>query len=152
MGYVGAMETESPQPDCTRCKELEKQVADLAAEVKRLANKLESKTRASKRSAAPQRVRPSRKKPPEEHLKSGRPIGHEPATKPTPDKVDRVVDVPVIPCPDCQCDLENVVIHSQYQSDLPPIVPMVTGFRVPVGTCPGCMKRVQASHPEYYTV
>ena len=59
MGYVVAMETESPRPDCTRCKELEKQVAELAAEVKRLAKKLEFKTRESKRSAAPQRVRPA---------------------------------------------------------------------------------------------
>ena len=34
------METESPLPDCSRCKELEKQVAELASEVKRLAQKL----------------------------------------------------------------------------------------------------------------
>ncbi len=148
MGYVVAMETESPLPDCSRCKELEKQVAELASEVKRLAQKLESKTRDSKRSAAPQRVRPSRRKPPELHRKSGRPDGHEPSSKPIPDKVDRVVDVPVAPCPDCQCDLENVVIHSQYQTDLPPIVPVVTEFRIPVGICPCCMKRVQATHPE----
>jgi hypothetical protein len=148
MGYVVAMETESPIPDCSRCKELEKQVAELAIEVKRLAKKLESKTRDSKRSAAPQRVRPSRKKPPELHRKSGRPEGHVPSSKPIPEKIDRIVEVAVIPCPDCQCDLENVVIHSQYQSDLPPIVPVVTEFRVPVGTCPCCMKRVQATYPE----
>ena len=49
MGYVVAMETESPRPDCTRCKELEKQVAELAAEVKRLAKKLEFKTRVVRR-------------------------------------------------------------------------------------------------------
>ncbi len=67
MGYVVEMETESPLPDCSRCKELEKQIAELALEVKRLAKKLESKTRDAKRSAAPQRVRPSRKKPPELH-------------------------------------------------------------------------------------
>jgi len=149
------METESRLPDCSRCKELEKQVVELAAEVnelaaevKRLAKKLESKTRDSKRSAAPQRVRPSRKKPPESHRPSGRPVGHEPSSKPIPEKIDRVVEVPVVTCPDCQCELENVVVHSQYQSDLPPIVPIVTEFRVPVGTCPCCLKRVQATHPE----
>lgn len=102
MGYVVGMETESPLPDCSRCKELEKQVAELALEVKRLAKKLESKTRESKRSAAPQRIRPSRKKPPELHRKSGRPEGHELASKPVPEKIDRVVEVAVIPCPDCQ--------------------------------------------------
>jgi transposase len=148
MGYVVAMETKSPATDCTRCKELEKQVAELASEVKRLAKKLESKTRESKRSAAPQRVRPSRKKPPQEHLKSGRPLGHEPASKPTPDKIDHDIEVPLIDCPDCQCKLIDVVIHNQFQSDLPPIVPMVTKFRVPVGTCPRCMKRVQSTHPD----
>jgi hypothetical protein len=39
------METNLPLTGCTRCKELEKQVAELAAQVKRLASKLESKTR-----------------------------------------------------------------------------------------------------------
>lgn len=142
------METESPLPDCSRCKELEKQVAELAAEVKRLAEKLESKIRDSKRSAAPQRVRPSRRKPPELHRTPGRLDGHEPSSKPIPEKIDRLIEVAVIPCPDCQCELENVVVHSQYQSDLPLIVPIVTEFRVPVGTCPSCLKRVQATHLE----
>ncbi|MFN9419763.1 MAG: hypothetical protein ACK578_20010, partial [Pirellula sp.] len=148
MSYVVAMETESPRTDCSRCKELETKVAELAAEVKRLAKKLESKTRDSKRSAAPLRARTSRKIPPELQRPSGRPAGHEPASKPTPEKIDRIVEVPVIPCPDCHCELENVVVHSQYQSELPRIVPIVTEFRVPVGNCPCCMKRVQATHPE----
>lgn len=90
-------------------------------------------------SASFQRIRPSRKKPTEEHLKSGRPIGHEPASKPTPDKIDRVIEVPAIPCPDCKCELTKVVVHSQFQSDFPPIVPIVTELRVPVGVCP-CWK------------
>jgi transposase len=148
MGYVGSMEKESPPTDCSRCKELEKQVAALSTEVKRLASRLEAKTRQSKRSAAPLRPRSSRKKPADEHLKSGRPEGHEPASKPIPEQIDRTIDVPVIPCPDCQCALQDVVIHSQYQLDIPPIVPVVTEFRVPVGTCPSCSKRVQATHPE----
>ena len=37
LGYVVAMETELPLPDCSRCKKLEKRVAELAAEVKQLA-------------------------------------------------------------------------------------------------------------------
>ena len=148
MGYVVAMETESPRTDCSRCKELDAKVSELAAEVKRLSKLVEAKTRTGKRSAAPHRRGPGRKKPEGEHLKSGRPVGHEAASKPTPEKIDRIVDVPVIPCPDCHCELENVVVHSQYQSELPRIVPIVTEFRVPVGNCPCCMKRVQATHPE----
>ena len=148
MSYVVAMETESPRTDCSRCKELDAKVSELAAEVKRLSKLVEAKTRTGKRSAAPHRLGPGRKKPEGEHLKPGRPVGHEPASKPTPEKIDRIVEVPVIPCPDCHCELENVVVHSQYQSELPRIVPIVTEFRVPVGNCPCCMKRVQATHPE----
>jgi hypothetical protein len=80
------MEKGSPLPDCTRCMELEKKVAKLSLEVKRLAEILEFKTRKSKRSAAPQREHQSRKKPRELHRKSGRPKGHERASKPITEK------------------------------------------------------------------
>jgi hypothetical protein len=93
-------------------------VAELAAEVKRLAKKLESKTRNSKRSATALRARSSRKIPAELQ----RPSGHEPASKPTPEKFDRIVEVSIIPCPSYQCELENVEVHYQYQSELPRIV------------------------------
>ena len=84
MSYVVAMETESPRTDCSRCKELDAKVSELAAEVKRLSKLVEAKTRTGKRSAAPHRLGPGRKKPEGEHLKSGRPVGHEPASKPNP--------------------------------------------------------------------
>lgn len=142
------METQSQEYECPGCKELAKVVAELTEKVKQLTAMLESKTRQSKRSAAPQRVRPSRKKPEEEHLKPGRKDGHVPANKPIPDKIDRVIYVPEISCPDCQCPLTDLEILSQYQSDLPRVTPIVTEFRVPVGICPCCKKRVQATHPE----
>lgn len=84
MGYVRAMEKESPQSYCPHCKELEAKVAELAAEVKRLSKLVEALTRGGKRSAAPHRLSPGRKKPQSEHLKPGRPEGHEPASKPKP--------------------------------------------------------------------
>jgi hypothetical protein len=121
MGYVVSMETESLRTDCNRCKELDSKVSERAAEVKRLSKLVEAKTRIGKRSAAAHRPGPGRKKPEGEHLKSGRPIGHEPASKPTPEKIDGIVEVPVIPCPDCHCELENVVVHSQHQSEFPRI-------------------------------
>lgn len=155
MGYVAAMDSQPQELECPNCRLLQKRVADLTAkvielgnQVKQLTNMLEAKTRQTKRSAAPQRVRKSRKKPESEHLKPGRKEGHASDSKPVPDKIDRVVEIPEIPCPDCQCRLTDVEIHRQYQSDLPPVIPIVTEFRVPVGTCPCCKKRVQATHPE----
>jgi hypothetical protein len=136
MCYVVAMETESPRTNCSRCKELDAKVSELAAEVKRLSKLVEAKTRTAKRGAAPQRLGPGRKKAEGEHRKSGSPVCHEPASKPTPEKIDRIIEVPVIPCPDCHCELENVVVHRQYQPELHRIVPIVTEFHVPVGNCP----------------
>lgn len=57
VGCVVAMVNESPLRNGSRFKEFVKQIAGLAAQVKRLAKKSESKTRDSKRSAAPLRTR-----------------------------------------------------------------------------------------------
>ncbi len=37
---------------------------------------------------------------------------------------------------------------TQYQSDIPPVEPIVTKFNVQVGFCPCCGRRVQGQHPE----
>jgi len=36
----------------------------------------------------------------------------------------------------------------QYQTELPPVRPTVTRFRVGVGRCSGCRRRIQGRHPE----
>jgi transposase len=41
-----------------------------------------------------------------------------------------------------------VVVHDQYQIDLPEPKPVVTRFRVPVARCPACFRRVQGRHPD----
>jgi len=51
-------------------------------------------------------------------------------------------------CPDCQVPLENRTVYTQYQTDLPPIVPIVTEFHIQAGTCPCCGQRWQGRHPE----
>lgn len=129
MGYDVPMMTELPR-------------TELTAEVKRRSKLMDAKTRTGKRSAAPHRLGPGREKPKGEHLKSGRPVGHELVSKPTSEKIDRIDEIPVTPRSDCRCELENFVVNSQYQSELPRIVPIVTEFRAPVGNCPYCMKRV----------
>jgi transposase len=65
-----------------------------------------------------------------------------------PRKVDREFDVPAGDCPCCRCAVENIEVHQQFQTDLPPITPVTTQFNVEVGTCPQCGKRVQGRHPE----
>jgi transposase len=42
---------------------------------------------------------------------------------------------------------QSVVV--QYQTDLPPIVPLVTPFNIETGTCPCCRQHGQGRHPEH---
>jgi transposase len=140
---------------CSRCKVLERevvqlreQVAQLQAVVAELKKKLEEKTRASKRQAAPFRKDAAQKKPEHEKKQPGRKPGHRRDARPVPKKVDRTLQAPVDACPDCRIPLENITTHEQYQTDIPPVVPIVTRFEVQVGTCPCCGKRVQGQHPE----
>src|SRR5262249_6446817 len=42
-------------------------------------------------------------------------------------------------------ELDQVV---QYQTDLSPIVPIITQFNIETGTCPSCRQRWQGPHPE----
>lgn len=143
----------APDQPCARCVELEQEVAalqdqtaQLRKQVKKLTKQVEKKSRAAKRQAAP--FRRDRKKTEQDRKKSGRKSGHAPDHRPVPEKVDQVVDVPVGCCPDCQCQPENITTHTQYQTDIPPVQPVVTQFNVQVGTCPGCGKRVQGRHDE----
>lgn len=119
---------------------LKKQVGDLN-------KKLEEKSRARKRQAAPYR---GRKKDADAKKKPGRKPGHQAESRsdPTPDQIDRTLEAPVDVCPCCQTTLDDVVTHVQYQTDIPPVQPTVTQFNVQVGFCPGCQKRVQGVHPE----
>jgi transposase len=82
--------------------------------------------------------------------KPGRRRGHAPALRPTPppERIDRVLNVPCRLCPDCGVALVDPGQVVQYQTDLPPIVPIVTQFNIETGYCPCCRQRVQGRHPE----
>src|SRR5271169_3166392 len=58
--------------------------------------------------------------------------------KPPPERIDRVIDVPCRTCPDCTVALIDPSVVVQYQTDLPPIVPVVTQFNIETGYCPCC--------------
>lgn len=140
---------------CSRCRVLQRQVARLRGQlaevqsvVADLKKKLEEKTRASKRQAAPFRKDEEQKKPEQEKKRPGRKPGHRRDARPVPSEVDRTLHAPVDVCPDCRVPLEDITTHDQYQTDIPPVKPIVTKFEVQVGTCPCCGKRVQGQHPE----
>lgn len=127
--------------------EFERQVAELKAQVVELTKKVEEKSRARKRQAAPFR---SGRKQPGDKKKPGRKSGHpaESRPEPTPDEIGRTLDANVDVCPKCWTTLDDVVTHVQYQTDIPPVQPTVTQFNVQVGFCPCCQERVQGTHPE----
>jgi transposase len=89
-------------------------------------------------------------------MKSGKPEkprrsqGHKPALRPvpTPEQVDRIIDAPPHECPTCHVPLCDPAVVVQYQTDLPPIVPLVTQFNIETGYCSFCRHHRQGRHPE----
>lgn len=118
------------------------------ARVAELEELLGEARRSGKRQAAPFRkgepagdpARPGRKRG-EGHGRHG----HRMA----PASSDRELEAPVPGCcPHCGGDVEHVRSEDQWQVDLPELAPTVTRFRVGVGRCRSCRRRVQGRHPE----
>jgi transposase len=156
-----------PTPTCSRCCRLEREnqrlheridrleaelrrlhgrVARLKKDNRRLRSELDETRRQSHRQAGPFRRRHVKKR----CKKPGRKKGHtaESRPTPTPEQIDRHVHVPCRVCPDCHSELLELDRIVQYQTDLPPIVPIVTQFAIETGYCPCCQRRVQGRHPE----
>lgn len=127
----------------TLIEQLQARLAELEAENARLRSELDTKTREQNRQANRFRRRNLKKR----RKKPGRKRGHVAAVRPTPTP-DRVVDVTLPECPDCHAPLydRNTVI--QFQTDLPPIIPIVTQFNIETGYCTCCHEYRQGRHPE----
>lgn len=69
-------------------------------------------------------------------------------TRPVPRRVDETHDA-VLPdaCPKCGGAVHGTHIVSQYQEDLPVVRPVIREFRVHIGACATCGRRVQGRHP-----
>jgi transposase len=82
--------------------------------------------------------------------KSGRRRGHKGEFRPIPppEHIDRTINVPCGVCPECNVPLVDPKTVVQYQTDLPPVVPIVTQFNIETGFCPCCRQRRQGRHPE----
>jgi hypothetical protein len=118
------------------------------ARVAELTCQVEELRRAARRQAAPfSKERPAAN-PRRPGRKPGAGYGRH-GRRPTPQRVDRVVAVGLPDaCPGCGGELVVERIACQYQEDLPPRSSVIILFRVPIGRCGGCGRRVQPRHPE----
>jgi transposase len=125
---------------------LQRRLVRLKKDNDRLRAQLDEIRRESHRQASPFRRHKLKKR----KKKPGRRRGHVADLRPTPkpEHIDRVVNVPCRLCPDCGVALVDPGQAVQYQTDLPPIVPIVTQFNIETGFCPCCRRRVQGRHPE----
>ena len=119
------------------------------ARIAELEKLLEESRRSGKRQAAPF----SKGEPSDEPKRPGRRSGSEHGRhghRMAPSRIDREVDAPLPGCcPDCGGMVDHERDVEQYQTDLPPTpAPVVTRFRVGVGRCRSCGKRVQGRHPD----
>lgn len=129
-----------------RIAKLEAENEQLRAENAALRKALEETRRAGKRQASPF----SRNNPKQNPKKPGRKGGSEygaVSRRPPPNRIDQTVEVP---CPLwCPCGgevkLEGVV--RQYQTDIPPVEPSTTEFKIHYGRCEKCGRRVQGRDP-----
>jgi transposase len=122
-----------------------KKNAELEKQIKELLTRIGELERAPKRQAAPFSKGPPKKKA----KKPGRKKGKSPwFTRAVPEHVDETLEA-ALPCgcPDCGAELELVREADQYQTDLPPSQPVTRRFRIAVGRCTACGKRVQGRHP-----
>lgn len=125
---------------------LQRRCARLKKDNQRLRSELDEARRQPHRQAGAFRRGKLKKR----RKKAGRKKGHKPDLRPlpTPTQIDRVIDVPIRVCPTCHVELVDPKINVQYQTDLPPIVPIVTQFNIESGFCPCCRQRQQARHAE----
>ncbi|MFQ5596048.1 MAG: IS66 family transposase [Anaerolineae bacterium] len=145
-------------PDCRhwqrQARQAERRVQRLSRDndklrerVRTLEEQLEQAQRSAKRQAAPfSRGRP-KGKPRRPGRRRGAAYGPR-ARRPVPDHVDETVEVPLpCGCPDCGGDVELDRIADQYQTEIPPVRPHVTRFRVHLGHCRRCYKKLRGRHP-----
>lgn len=120
----------------------------MAKRVAELTRLLEEALRAGKRQAAPFRKGPPRAQPETPGRKSGADHGaHGHRPPPPPERISECHEAPLPDaCPDCHGRLVETAVTSQYQTEIPRR-PIIREFRVHVGRCVGCGRRVQGRHP-----
>ena len=123
-------------------------MADLEAQIAKLAAALEAARRGGRRQAAPFRKEKSSAKPKKPGRKSGDEHGpHAHRSAPPRNKIDEQYDVP-LPETCCHCgsrSIEATHLDRQYQTEIPRR-PTHRQFDIHIGTCHDCGGRVQGRH------
>jgi transposase len=120
-----------------------------AERIKELEAALEESHRAGKRQASPfskGEPKPDPKRPGRKSGDAHGRHGHRMAPAGPP---DRELDASLPSCcPDCGGEVEHERDAEQYQVDIGELKPVTTRFRVQVGRCKRCGRRLQGRHPE----
>jgi transposase len=132
-------------------REIEKLRAEnerLRSENRELRRRLAEVDRGHKRQTAPFSKGAPKADPEKPGRKPGPAYGTV-AHRARPDRVDAVLEA-ALPdrCPDCGAVLDELATRDQFQTDIPPVEPRVVRFRIHIGLCRGCGRRVQGRHPE----
>ncbi len=119
----------------------------LRRENEKLKEDLEAARRAASRQAAPFSRGTRVAQPRRPGRKPGAAYGRA-AHRRAPARVDETYDAPLpAQCPGCGGPVRDDRVATQYQEELPVQRPIVRRFRVHVGHCRACHRRVQGRHP-----
>jgi transposase len=134
---------------CSDCAKKDRRIAKLQGENDELRKKLSEAQQAEKRQAAPFSKGDPKRKPKKPGRKPGKRYGRR-GFRPMPQHVEQTIDVPVEQCfcEDCGDELVDDTIVVQYQTDIPPVKPRVTKYRIHRRRCKKCKKWVQGRHPQ----
>lgn len=128
---------------------LSEALADRDARIAELERLLEEARRSGKRQAAPFRKGDPQEEPARPGRKAGEAHGRHGHRRPPPEP-DRILDAPLPECcPHCGGEIAHERDADPFQTDLPALPPpATTRFRVGVGRCRSCGRRVQGRHPD----
>jgi transposase len=136
------------EPACPGCRGLLQRVAELEKLVADLTRRLEEALRAGKRQAAPFRKGPPQPAPKTPGRKAGDAHGsHGHRPPPPPEQISECHEAPLPgACPQCRGRIIGFEVAEQFQTEIPRR-PLVRKFRVHIGECVACGRRVQGRHP-----
>lgn len=114
-----------------------------------LTRSLEEQRRAGKRQAAPFSKGNPKPEPKRAGRKSGEAHGRHGHRRVPEREPDRTLEAELPGCcPDCGGVVDHERDAVQFQLDVPELRPTLTRFKVPIGRCRDCKRRVQGHHPE----
>ena len=131
-----------------RLAEADLRLAESHVRIAELEKLLSESRRGGKRQAAPFSKGDPIEDPKRPGRKTGKAHGRH-GHRPIPPDAHRTLDA-LLPerCPCCGGGIDEIDIADQHQTDLGVPAPVVTRFRVRIGRCRDCGRRVQARHPE----